>query len=225
MADDDNTDPVDPPRHTDPAPGNDIAELRRQLANAQARLRDVNAESRGHRLQADNFKQEAADLRTRLDTAIATHNTALEAAKTQADAALDSLRTELGQQLESTRTELTGKLTETEQKAADREAKAKARSMMADLKVAAKDAGMVDLDGLKLLNTEELKITDEGDVENAAEVLTKLKEAKPYLFGNPAHTSNPAEPPKPNSTEKKKGMELSEAEWKQKQRELQMGIV
>lgn len=204
---------------------NDVAELRRQLADVRARLRDVNAESRGHRLQADNFKQEAADLRTRLDAAVADKNAALEAAKTEHAAALDALRGELTGQLETTRTELTGKMTEAEQKAADAAAKAKARSMMADLRIAAKDAGMVDLDGLKLLATDTLKVNDDGDVENAAEVLTALKEAKPYLFGNPQHTSNPSPPPPANNSAPKKGMEMTAEEWAQKQRDLQMGHV
>jgi hypothetical protein len=97
--------------------------------------------------------------------------------------------------------------------------------MMADLKVAAKDAGMVDLDGLKLLDTGELKVNDDGDVENAAEVLAKLKEAKPYLFGNPSNTSSPNNAPPAKKPDNKKGMDMDDAEWKQKQRELQMGRV
>lgn len=228
MAEDPNADPnpnPNPPQNTPPTGGTNVVELERQLDQARRRITDLNAESRGHRLQADNYSQEAKDLRTRLDAAVADKNAALEAAKTQADAALEALRTQLGQELETTKTDLTGKLTEAEQKAADAAAKAKARSMMADLKVAAKDAGMVDLDGLKLLNTEELKVNDDGDVENAADVLAKLKEAKPWLFGNPSNTSSPNNPPPPKKPESKKGMEMDDAEWKQKQKELLMGRV
>jgi hypothetical protein len=227
MAEDDTNNDAEGGTIANPGSGNsnDVAELRRQLADVRARLRDVNAESRGHRLQADNFKTEAADLRTRLEAAFADKNTAIDTLKSEHTAALDALRGELTGQLETTRTELTGKLTEAEQAAADKAAKAKARSMMADLKVAAKDAGMVDLDGLKLLSTDDLKVSDEGDVENAVEVLAKLKEAKPYLFGNQQNTSNPNPPPKPQPTGDKKGMEMTAEEWAAKSRELQMGRV
>lgn len=223
MAEDpsDPNDPVDPPAD----PGNDVAELRRQLSDARTRLRNVNSESRGHRLQADNYKQEASDLRTRLEAAMADKNTAIDALKAEHTAALDALRSELTGQLETTRTELTGKMTEAEAAAAEKAAKAKARSMMADLKVAAKDAGMVDLDGLKLLDTAALKVNDDGDVENAAEALAALKEAKPFLFGSQQNTSNPAKPPPPKSPENKKGMEMTAEEWAQKSRELMMGRV
>lgn len=227
MAEDDTNNDAEAGTATNAGSGNsnDVAELRRQLADVRARLRDVNAESRGHRLQADNFKTEAADLRTRLEAAVADKNTAIDSLKSEHTAALDALRSELTGQLETTRTELTGKMTEAEAAAAEKAAKAKARSMMADLKVAAKDAGMVDLDGLKLLATDDLKVSDDGDVENAAEILAKLKEAKPYLFGNPQHTSNPSPPPPANNSAPKKGMEMSAEEWAQKQRDLQMGLV
>ena len=61
-------------------------------------------------------------------------------------------------------------------------AEAKARIIRAELKAEAVKAGMVDLDGLKLIEAGELRVNEDGEVEDAPAVLAKLKRAKSWLF-------------------------------------------
>lgn len=73
---------------------------------------------------------------------------------------------------------------------------AEQRIIRAELKAEAIKAGMVDLDGLKLADLSSIKIDEKGDVQGAAELLTALKESKPYLFKEPSSsTSHTGEPP------------------------------
>jgi hypothetical protein len=53
----------------------------------------------------------------------------------------------------------------------------------AKMKVAAQRAGMIDLDALKLADTSKVTLEADGTVKGADELMTALKEAKPYLFG------------------------------------------
>ncbi|WP_158285482.1 phage scaffolding protein [Azospirillum sp. TSA6c] len=70
------------------------------------------------------------------------------------------------------------------------------RIIRAELKAEAIKAGMVDLDGLKLADLSTVTIGEDGNVTGATELLAKLKEGKPYLFGAPpAHSSQPNPPP------------------------------
>lgn len=54
-----------------------------------------------------------------------------------------------------------------------------------EIRFIAKEEGMKDLDGLKMLTDEELKsvVVEGSEVKNAKEVISALKERKPYLFG------------------------------------------
>ncbi len=74
-------------------------------------------------------------------------------------------------------------------KIAAAEVKANERIIRAELKAEAIKAGMVDLDGLKLADLTTVKLDDKGEVAGAAEMMKALKEAKPYLFGQPASTT------------------------------------
>src|SRR5258708_2338543 len=56
------------------------------------------------------------------------------------------------------------------------------RIIRAELRAQATAAGMHDLDGLKLADLSTVKLDDNGDVIGADELITKLKETKPYLF-------------------------------------------
>lgn len=82
-------------------------------------------------------------------------------------------------------------------------AKAKQRLIHAELKAAALRAGMVDPDGLKLLDLTAADLTDDGSVSLPNGFWDQAKEAKPYLFGTPQPTTStttrpppPVEPPK-----------------------------
>ena len=67
------------------------------------------------------------------------------------------------------------------------------RIRKAELKVAAKDAGLVDLDQVELL-MKVAKFNDQDELENGEELFKELKEKKPYLF------TQPAPDPKPGTT-------------------------
>lgn len=88
------------------------------------------------------------------------------------------------------------------------------RTIDAELKVSAIKAGIVDLDGLKLIDRSSLKITDAGQVEGVDDLIAKTKEAKPYLFGAPVPggNSNPANPPRKQPNEPKLAKDMTDAE-------------
>lgn len=87
------------------------------------------------------------------------------------------------------------------------------RILRAELKAAAKDAGMIDLDGLKLADLSKVKLNDKGDIEGAEELFAQLKESKPYLFGTTGSTSSTEKPPKkPDHGKPKNVNEMTDAE-------------
>lgn len=126
-----------------------------EVAELQGRLRKVNEEAKGHRLDRDKHKGEAERLAAELAAATNSHTEAL---------------------------------TKVEQ-----------RAIRSELKAALAAAGAVDLDAVTFLKLSDAKLNADGDVENAAEMVAKLKEAKTYLFAagaKPASsTSNPTTPP------------------------------
>ena len=90
---------------------------------------------------------------------------------------------------------------ELERKLAEVEAQAHERVVRAELKAEAVRAGMVDLDGLKLLDASRVKLGEDGEVAGAAALMRELRRAKPWLFGGASSSSTagapPAQPPKP----------------------------
>lgn len=90
---------------------------------------------------------------------------------------------------------------------------ARARIIRAELKAEAIKAGMIDLDGLKLIEPAEIKLDDKGDVEGAAALMSKLKRDKPWLFG--AHSSSSrATPPQAQPPRQKHATEMTNAEYR-----------
>ncbi len=88
-----------------------------------------------------------------------------------------------------------------------------ARLIRAELKAEAVRAGMVDLDGLKLLDIAEVHLNDRGEVVDGAGILSKLKYAKPWLFGGGKSSSAAANPPRPEPPRVRHASELSHEEW------------
>ncbi len=88
------------------------------------------------------------------------------------------------------------------------------RLILAELKAEAIRAGMVDLDGLKLLDTSDVKLNDNGEVEGGTALLAGLKRAKPWLFGGMS-SSAAANPPRPEPPRTRHANELSHEEWLQ----------
>ena len=86
-------------------------------------------------------------------------------------------------------------------------------AVRANLRVAAKEAGASDPnDMLALIPAEKLKVGEDGEIENAAELMAALKKAKPYLFGATS-TSNPQQTPSADPPAPKKAMEMPKAEY------------
>jgi len=85
---------------------------------------------------------------------------------------------------------------QSERDAISAQAKADAdlRVIRAELKASALKAGMVDLDGLKLLDLSMVKLNEKGEIEGADALMAKAKETKPYLFGTTTNTSSTATP-------------------------------
>ena len=106
-----------------------------------------------------------------------------------------------------------------ERRLAEVEANAHARIVRAELKAEAVRAGMVDLDGLKLLDTSRVKVGQDGEVEGAAALMRELRRAKPWLFGGASSSSiagvPPALPPKPRPA-----TEMDFDEWRKARAEL-----
>jgi hypothetical protein len=74
-------------------------------------------------------------------------------------------------------------------------------------------AGIVDLDGLKLLDPSAVEVGEAGDVKNAADVITQLRRTKPWLFGGGSSSSS-ANPPPAQPPRQKRATEMTDAEYR-----------
>ncbi len=170
-----------------------LAAAAAELANAKARITELNNEAKGHRLNGDKHKAEAEAAAKARDDAIA------EAARIKAE-------------IEAAAAE---KVKAVEAKAAETISAAELRSINADLRIAAKDADARDPSDILLqLDRSKIKRNDAGDVINAAELIAEIKKAKPYLFGA-ASSANPKEPPSPDPTKPKHAKDMTDAEFKE----------
>ena len=89
---------------------------------------------------------------------------------------------------------------------AEAQARGVAAIREAALKIAAKDAGMIDLDGLKILDTSAVKVDDAGNVTIPDAFFVDAKKAKSYLFAvtgaDTGTTTTTAKTPTPKETGK-----------------------
>ena len=106
-----------------------------------------------------------------------------------------------------------------EQRLAEMETQTRARLLHAELKAEAVRAGMVDLDGLKLIDAATVRLADSGEVEGAAALMHDLRRAKPWLFA-PASASSTAAPPRTEPPRARSATEMSEDEWRAARAEL-----
>lgn len=109
--------------------------------------------------------------------------------------------------------------TELEQRLVALEASLRERLLRAELKGHAIRAGMVDLDGLKLLDTSRLLLNDSDEVVGAAELMAEARRAKPWLFGGSSTSSAAAVPPA-QAPKAKLATDMTEAEWRASRAEL-----
>ena len=90
-----------------------------------------------------------------------------------------------------------------------------AKLIRAELKAEAVRAGMIDLDGLKLVDASEVQLNELGEVQDAGALVARLKRAKPWLFGVGRSSSAAANPPRPEPPRARHANELSHEEWQQ----------
>ena len=88
-----------------------------------------------------------------------------------------------------------------------------ARIIRAEMKAAAIQAGMIDLDALKLLDLSGVKLDRNGDVTLPGDFFDKARAAKPYLFKAEATTSSSATPPPAAPPSEKRATEMNDAEF------------
>jgi hypothetical protein len=93
------------------------------------------------------------------------------------------------------------------------------RLIQAELKAEAWKSGMVDLDGLKLIDASDIAIDDNGEVKGVAAVLARLRRAKPWLFGTGSSSSH-AGVPASTPARQKLATEMTLDEWRSARAEL-----
>jgi hypothetical protein len=108
---------------------------------------------------------------------------------------------------------------ELERRLAELEAASNARVIRAELKAEAVRAGMVDLDGLKLIDAAGLRLDEDGNLIGAAEVMRQMRRAKPWLFGG-ANTSSTSSAPPKELPRPKLATEMTYDEWQAAKAEL-----
>jgi hypothetical protein len=91
--------------------------------------------------------------------------------------------------------------------------RAHANLIRAELKAEALRAGLIDLDGLKLIDTAALSITETGDVDGAAALVQHFKRAKPWLFAA-ASSAVIASPPPSQPPRQKAALDMSHDEYR-----------
>ncbi len=87
------------------------------------------------------------------------------------------------------------------------------RVVISELKVAALRANMVDLDGLQFLDMSQIHLDDDGSVPDGAEIIGRLKRAKPWLFAAPSSSSIAKAPPSVPARQKL-AREMSDEEYR-----------
>ncbi len=91
--------------------------------------------------------------------------------------------------------------------------------VQAELRTAAARAGMIDLDGVKLVDTAGLAVNEAGELPDGAEIMQRLRQEKPWLFGR-SSSSSPAVAPRASPPKAKTAMEMSVDEWRVARAEL-----
>ncbi|MGR3717167.1 MAG: hypothetical protein ACU0B1_10510 [Thermohalobaculum sp.] len=94
-----------------------------------------------------------------------------------------------------------------------------ARLMAAELRAEALRAGIVDLDGLRLLDRPEVSVSADGQVHGADRAVARLRRDKPYLFRD-ASSSAAAAAPEGRSAGGRMATEMSLDEWRRARADL-----
>jgi hypothetical protein len=90
---------------------------------------------------------------------------------------------------------------------------AEQRIILAELKAEAIRAGIVDLDGLKFLDTAEIRVDEDGGFLGASDLVSQLKRSKPWLFPAPSSSSVARVPPS-RPARQKLAKDMTDAEYR-----------
>jgi hypothetical protein len=99
-----------------------------------------------------------------------------------------------------------------EQELADVRKEADEQLTLAGLRTEAVRAGMIDLDGLKMLDRSSVKLGDDRQITNGAALMQDLRRKKPWLFG-PMSSSSIADAPHSQPPRPKLATEMSHDEY------------
>jgi hypothetical protein len=99
-----------------------------------------------------------------------------------------------------------------ERRIVELEAAHRDRLIRSELKAEAVRAGMIDLDGLKLLDPATVELGEDGEVKGGEAAMRNLKRAKPWLFGL-SSTSSTAAAPSAQPPAQKLAKDMTHAEW------------
>jgi hypothetical protein len=100
-----------------------------------------------------------------------------------------------------------------ERQLAEVQQRTEAQLIRSELKAEAIRAGIIDLDGLKLVDLSEVKLRADGEIEGATALMTRLRKAKPWLFSC-ASLSSTAMPPPPQAMRHKCATDMTDAEYR-----------
>ncbi len=102
-----------------------------------------------------------------------------------------------------------------ERQLADLQRHTETRLLRSEMKAEALRAGMVDLDGLKLLDLPALKLNDQGEIDGASALMQEFRKSKPWLFTSVAQSSSsPSSPPPALPPKQKLATEMTDAEYR-----------
>lgn len=96
---------------------------------------------------------------------------------------------------------------------------AEKRIVQSELKSEAVRAGMIDLDGLKLVDLSHVKLNDAGSVDGGQALMAQLRRDKPWLFAGGSSSSSAAVPPS-LPAKARLATEMSLDEWRAARSEL-----
>jgi hypothetical protein len=87
------------------------------------------------------------------------------------------------------------------------------RIILAEMKIEAMRAGMIDLDGLKFLDMTQVHLQDDGSVNDGTELISRLKRSKPWLFAAPT-SSSVANVPSSRPARQKLATQMTDEEYR-----------
>jgi hypothetical protein len=108
---------------------------------------------------------------------------------------------------------LRARAAELEQQVRSLSEQARTNLVMSELKAEAIRDGMVDLDGLKLLDTSAVTVGDRGEVTGATTAMERFRRAKPWLFAGASSTTT-AVPPPSQPPRAKKATDMTPEEYR-----------